>query len=60
VEVSKRLIDIKTGVWILLRDESGGCLLTGQVVSGTKVARARLRRRCGTWEPLALMCPAAG
>ena len=37
------------------RDESGGCLLIGQVVSGVKVARARFRHRHGTWEPLAPM-----
>jgi hypothetical protein len=29
----------------------------GQAVSGMKVARARVRRRCGTWEPLAAMLP---
>jgi hypothetical protein len=27
----------------------------GQAVSGMKVARARVRRRCGTWELLAAM-----
>jgi hypothetical protein len=32
--------DIKTRVYVLFWDESGGCLLTGQVVSGIKVARA--------------------
>ena len=37
------LDDIETGVWILPRDGSGGCLLTGQVVSGMKVARARFQ-----------------
>jgi hypothetical protein len=37
----------------LLRDEPGGSLPTGQVVSGMKVARARLRLSCGTWEPVA-------
>jgi hypothetical protein len=42
----------------LLREGSGGCLLTGKVVSGIKVARARFRLRCGTWEPLASMCSA--
>jgi hypothetical protein len=42
----------------LSRDESGGCLLTGQVVSGMKVARARFRRRYGTWEPVAPAAPA--
>lgn len=49
----KRIDDIKTGVQLLLRDESGGCLSIGQMVSGTKVARARFRRWCGTWERLA-------
>gem|GEM_PF-3591759 len=43
--------DIKTGVESVLRDEPGGNLLTAQVVSGLKVARARFRLRCGTWEP---------
>jgi hypothetical protein len=51
----KRSGDIETGVGILPRDESGGCLLTGQVVSGMKVARARFRRQHGTWEPVALV-----
>ena len=32
------LDDIKTGVWCVLRDEPGGCPLTGQVVSGVEVA----------------------
>jgi len=54
----KRSDDIETGVQLLPRDESGGCLLTGQAVSGMKVARARRRLRCGTWEPLAPMRPA--
>jgi hypothetical protein len=36
-------------------DESGGCLFIGQMVSGMKVARARFRRQCGTWERLALI-----
>jgi hypothetical protein len=35
--------------------EPGGCLLTAQVVSGMKVARARLRLSCGTWEPVVPM-----
>jgi hypothetical protein len=39
----------------LLRDEPGGCLLIGQVVSGMKAARAQSRRPCGTWEPVAPM-----
>ena len=47
------LDDIETGVEKLLRDEPGGSLPTGQVVSGMKVARARLRFLCGTWEPVA-------
>ena len=29
----------------------------GQAVPGMKVARARFRRRYGTWEPLAAMLP---
>jgi hypothetical protein len=47
------LDDIETGVEKLLRDEPGGSLPTGQVVSGMKVARARLRLLWGTWEPVA-------
>jgi hypothetical protein len=43
--------DIKTGLGRLARDQPGGCLSIGQVVSGMKVARARFRRSCGTWEP---------
>jgi hypothetical protein len=53
----KRSDDIKTGVQLLPRDESGGCLFIGQMVSGTEVARARFRHRCGTWERLAPMPP---
>lgn len=49
------LVDIETGVEKLLRDESGGYLLTARVVSGMKVARARFRLWCGTWEPVAPM-----
>ncbi len=49
----KRSDDIKTGVQLLPRDESGGYLFTALVVSGMKVARARFRRQCGTWERLA-------
>lgn len=51
----KRMDDIETGVESLLRDESGGCLSTGQVVSGMKAARAQSGRSCGTWEPVASM-----
>jgi hypothetical protein len=51
----KRSGVIKTGVQSLPRDEPGGCLLTGQVVTGVKVARARFRHQHGTWEPVAPM-----
>jgi len=51
-DVSKGLDDIETGVGNWLRDEPGGSLLTGQVVSGMKVARAWSGLRCGTWEPV--------
>ena len=44
--------DGKTGLASLARDQSGGCLLTGQVLSGMKVARAWSGLRCGTWEPV--------
>jgi hypothetical protein len=53
----KRSDDIETGVQLLPWDESGGCLFIGQMVSGMKVARARFRRQCGTWERLALIPP---
>ena len=46
----KRSDDIETGVQLLPRDEPGGYLPTALVVSGTKVARARFRHWCGTWE----------
>ena len=45
----KRIDGIETGVQLLPRDEPGGSLLTGQVVPGTKAARARFRRWHGTW-----------
>ena len=48
----KGLDDIKAEVECLSRDEPGGSLLTGQVVSGMKVARVWLGLRCGTWEPV--------
>jgi hypothetical protein len=51
--------DIKTRAGSLSWDESGGCLLTGQVVSGIKVARAWSGLSCGTWEPVALRSRAA-
>ena len=44
---------IETGVELLPWDEPGGCLLTGQVVSGVKVARAWSGLWCGTREPVA-------
>jgi hypothetical protein len=49
----KRSNDIETRVQLLPWDKSGGCLLIGLVVSGTKVARARFRLQCETWERLA-------
>jgi hypothetical protein len=49
----KRIGDIETGVELLPRDEPGGCLLIGQVVSGVKVARAWSGLLCGTREPVA-------
>ena len=53
-EVSKAIIDdIRTGVCSWLWDKSDGCLLTGQAVSGMKVARAWSWLLCGTWEPVA-------
>jgi hypothetical protein len=55
----KRIDGIETGVQLLPWDEPGGGLLTGQVVPGTKAARARLRRWHGTWELLAPMGPVA-
>jgi hypothetical protein len=55
----KRSDDIETGVQLLPWDKSGGCLFTGQMVSGIKVARARFGRQCGTRERLAPM-PLAG
>ena len=49
----KRRDDIKTKAESLPWEEPGRNLLTAQVVSGMKVARARLRLLCGTWEPVA-------
>ena len=49
----KRSGVIETGVQSLPRDEPGGCLLTGQVVTGVEVARARFRHWHRTWEPVA-------
>ena len=53
----KRIDDIETGVQLLPREEPGGYLSTALVVSGIKVARARFRRWCGTWERLAPIGP---
>src|SRR5680860_986355 len=49
----KRSEVIETGVPLFPRDEPGGSLPTGQVVTGVQVARARIGRRHGTWEPVA-------
>ena len=46
--VESVLDDIKTGEVMLLRDKSTGNLLTGWVVSGIEMARARFRRFSGT------------
>jgi hypothetical protein len=51
-DVSKGLVDIETGVGNWLRDKPGGSLLTGQAVSGMKVARAWPGLWYGTWEPV--------
>jgi hypothetical protein len=48
------LDDIKTGLAFLARDEPGGCLFIGQVVSGMEVARAWVGLLCGRWEPVVL------
>src|ERR687887_2085085 len=55
----KRSDGIETRVQSLPWDEPGGSLSTGQVVPGTKAARARFRHQPRTWEPLAPMGPAA-
>jgi len=45
---------IETRVQLLPWEGSGGCLqVLARWSSGAKVARARFRLRCGTWEPLA-------
>lgn len=51
----KRRNDVKTGGESLLRDQSGGSLLTAQMASGMKAARTRTRLLCGTWEPVTPM-----
>ena len=52
-DVSKDLGDIETGDASEPRDEPGGCLSTGQAVSGIEVARAWSGLSCGTCEPVA-------
>lgn len=51
----KRSNVIETGVQLLPRDKSGGCLPIGQMVTGVKVARARFGHQHETWEPVAPM-----
>ena len=46
------LDDIETEFGLLTRDEPGGCLFIGQVVSGMYAARAWVRLLHGTWEPV--------
>ena len=46
--VESTLDDIKTGVFLLLRDKPIGNLLTGWTVSGIEMARARFGLLCGT------------
>ena len=46
------LDEIETGSGGPARDEPGGCLLIGQVVSGMEVARAWPGLWCGTCEPV--------
>jgi hypothetical protein len=56
----KRIDESETGVESLLRDEPGGYLFIGQVLSGIEVARARSGRLCGTCEPVAPILPRLG
>lgn len=48
------LRDIKNGSAHLTRDEPGGSLCIGQVVSGMEVARAWVGLLRGRWEPVVL------
>ena len=48
----KALDDIKSGECSFARDEPGGSLFIGQVVSGMHAARAWVRLLYGTWEPV--------
>ena len=50
-----RTDDVETGERWLLRDKHGRCLYLAHAASGTKVARARIRLRHGTLEPVAPM-----
>jgi hypothetical protein len=52
-DVSKEKGDIETGDALEPRDEPGGCLSTGQAVSGIEVARAWSGLSYGTCEPVA-------
>lgn len=54
VTCRKAVDDIKSGLGVWFRDESGGCLLIGQMVSGMYAARAWVRLLYGTWEPVVL------
>jgi hypothetical protein len=54
VSCRKAVDDIETEACALLRDESGGCLFIGQMVSGMYAARAWVRLLHGTWEPVVL------
>jgi len=54
VTCRKAVDDIKSGLGVWLRDESGGCLFIGQMVSGMYAARAWVRLLYGTWEPVVL------
>ena len=50
-EASKDRDDVETRESLRPWDESGGCLLIGQAVSGVEVARAWSGLLCGTCEP---------
>jgi hypothetical protein len=47
---------IKTGVYVELRDESGGCPFIGQAVSGVKATESDLRLLHETWEGVCRYC----
>jgi hypothetical protein len=52
VSCRKAVDGIETGAASWSRDESGGCLFIGQMVSGMYAARAWVRLLRGTWEPV--------